>query len=101
RERHDDIAVLGEHIRRQANARYGLSVAGVTTEALEVLLGHSWPGNVRELEAALAQPMIFQGNGWFKPGYLQLPLMGDRCDAFHQRRRRPGEVNQESAACAG
>ena len=37
RERREDIALLVEHVRRQVNARYGLSVAGVTKGALDVM----------------------------------------------------------------
>jgi len=74
RERRDDIELLVEHVRRQANARYELSVAGVTAEALDAWLGHSWPGNVRELEAVLEQAMIFQSAGWLKPKDLELPV---------------------------
>jgi DNA-binding NtrC family response regulator len=95
RERQDDIAFLVEHVRRQANARYGLSIAGVTTEALDVLLGHSWPGNVRELEAVLEQAMIFQGAGWLEADDFELPpgqsLKGIPTTARKARVGEPGE----------
>jgi transcriptional regulator with GAF, ATPase, and Fis domain len=73
RERREDIALLVEHVRRQVNTRYGLSIAGVTTGALDVMLDHLWPGNVRELEAVLEQAMIFQGGGgWVRAEDLGL-----------------------------
>jgi DNA-binding NtrC family response regulator len=74
RERREDIALLVDHVRRHVNARYGLSVVGVTRDALHVLLGHPWPGNVRELEAVLEQAIIFHGYGWLRSSDLELPF---------------------------
>jgi DNA-binding NtrC family response regulator len=37
RERREDIPLLVEHVRRHVNRRYGLAVAGVSTDALELL----------------------------------------------------------------
>ncbi len=81
RERREDIPFLVEHVRRQANSRYGLSVEGVTKEALDVLVAHQWPGNVRELEAVVEQAMIFEGAGWAQASDLVLqagPSVGSR-----------------------
>ncbi len=72
RERREDIPLLVEHMRRQVNARYGFSIAGVTPTALEVLVSHAWPGNVRELEAVIEQAMIFEGDGWITAERLDL-----------------------------
>jgi len=61
-----------EHVRRRANARYGLSVEGVTQDATDILVDHDWPGNVRELEAVVEQAMIFRREGWVSAGDLVL-----------------------------
>jgi len=94
RERGEDIGLLVEHVRRQVNARYGLSVAGVTQEALDVLRGHSWPGNVRELEPVLDQAMIFQGGSWLKSEDIELPL-------GRSPRRAPSEARATRAVVRG
>jgi two-component system response regulator PilR (NtrC family) len=74
RERREDIPLLVESVRRQVNVRYGLSVAGVTTDALDVLLAHSWPGNVRELEALLEEAAIFPGRRLTENGESRVAL---------------------------
>ncbi len=73
RERRDDIPLLVEHFRRRMNERYGLSVPGVTREAMALLEGYHWPGNVRELEAVIEQAMIFRSGEWVGPEDLDLP----------------------------
>jgi DNA-binding NtrC family response regulator len=50
RERLGDLPLLAAHFLR----KHGRSAPpGLSTEALEVMLGYSWPGNVRELENAI------------------------------------------------
>ena len=101
RERGEDIALLVEHVRRQVNARYGLSVAGVTDEALAVMRGHAWPGNVRELEAVIEQAMIFQGGGWVRSQDLGLPdRRSARRAAPRGRAERQGEPGEERLRAA-
>jgi DNA-binding NtrC family response regulator len=72
RQRREDIPLLVEHFRRQVNASEGLSVEGVTPEALARIENHRWPGNVRELEVVLEEAMIYQRGGWVKPEDLDL-----------------------------
>jgi two-component system response regulator AtoC len=58
RERRDDIPLLVEHFLTRLNARMGLSIAGVTAEALRVLCAYGWPGNVRELENTIERAVV-------------------------------------------
>lgn len=88
RGRREDIRILVEHFRLRLNQRYGLSVRGVTAEALAALEGHSWRGNVRELEAVLEQAMIFQDGGWVRAEDLGLSTPGSR--GPHAVERRSG-----------
>jgi DNA-binding NtrC family response regulator len=74
RQRREDIPHLVEHVRRRINESEGLSVAGVTPQALARLEDHNWPGNVRELEVVLEEAMIYQRGGWVKPEDLDLDL---------------------------
>jgi DNA-binding NtrC family response regulator len=64
RERREDIPLLVEHLRRQANARYGLTIDGIAASAMARLVAYPWPGNVRELEAVVEEAMIVKGRGW-------------------------------------
>jgi two-component system, NtrC family, response regulator AtoC len=58
RERRDDIPLLVGHFMQRMNARLGLSISGVASEAMRVLLEYEWPGNVRELENTIERAMV-------------------------------------------
>ena len=89
-----------EHVRRQINGRYGLSVAGVTQQALGVLRGHSWPGNVREREAVLEEAMIFQsGGGWVRVEDLRWSA-ADPSAGHRQGRRLFDRLSEAMSGCA-
>ena len=68
RERREDIPLLVEHLRRQANARYGLTIDGIAASAMARLVAYPWPGNVRELEAVVEEAMIVKGQGGLDRG---------------------------------
>src|SRR5262249_43368583 len=57
RNRREDIEILVDHFRKEANRRPGLDITGFTDEALTVLASDKWPGNVRELEAVVRRAM--------------------------------------------
>jgi len=62
RERREDIPLLVEHFVRRFNAKRGKHIAGVTPEAMAVLMRHDWPGNVRELENAIEYAFVLCRN---------------------------------------
>ncbi len=68
RNRSEGIPLLDEHFLDEISRRYGLTIRGVTPEALAALHACAWPGNVRELEAVLEQAMLFQRGGGITPG---------------------------------
>ena len=53
RHRGTDVELLAESFRAQYAREFHKTVAGFTSDALDVLQKHDWPGNVRELEAAV------------------------------------------------
>jgi DNA-binding NtrC family response regulator/Flp pilus assembly protein TadD len=53
KDRPEDIPVLAEHFLRRFNALAGKRFAGISAEAMDLLIRHPWPGNVRELENCL------------------------------------------------
>jgi len=52
RERRNDIPALVSHFIAEAKKR-GQKAAGISADALSLMLDYSWPGNVRELQNAL------------------------------------------------
>ncbi len=58
RSRKDDIPVLVEHFIKKYNARLDMKVAGVTPEAMALLMEYDWPGNVRELENTIERAIV-------------------------------------------
>jgi len=58
RERREDIPVIVEHFLKKNQEKLGLSVTGLSKEAMTAVLEHDWPGNVRELENCIERAMI-------------------------------------------
>jgi sigma-54 dependent transcriptional regulator, acetoin dehydrogenase operon transcriptional activator AcoR len=52
RSRRNDIPLLTEHFLDKA-AKRGQKTAGVSHEAMAIMMDYSWPGNVRELQNAI------------------------------------------------
>ncbi len=57
-ERKEDILLLAEHFLQRMNAKYGKSIAHVSTPALSMLQAYDWPGNVRELENCIERAVL-------------------------------------------
>ena len=58
RERKSDICLLVQHFIGELNAAFGKSFAGVSEDAMGILVDYLWPGNVRELRNVLAKAML-------------------------------------------
>lgn len=58
RERGDDIKLLLDHFLVRFNHKLNKSVAGISDEAMALLLRYSWPGNIRELQSVLRKAML-------------------------------------------
>lgn len=59
RERKEDIPELVGFFIRQNNARQGMNVVNVSSQAMDALQNYSWPGNIRELSNAIERAMLF------------------------------------------
>src|ERR1700681_4652905 len=63
RERRGDIPLLTDAFLQDFHRSTGCAAAGLTPDALEVLLSYEWPGNVRELHNALERAAILCDGG--------------------------------------
>ncbi|MCC7344442.1 MAG: sigma 54-interacting transcriptional regulator [Deltaproteobacteria bacterium] len=59
RERKEDIPLLVQHFMHKLATENGLTLGGVSEQALGILANYDWPGNIRELENALRNAAIF------------------------------------------
>jgi transcriptional regulator with PAS, ATPase and Fis domain len=71
RERRSDIPLLIDAFL-EFNRATGCSSAGLTPDALEMLVGYEWPGNVRELHNALERAAILCDGGLITGDHLSL-----------------------------
>ncbi|CAN5880490.1 sigma-54 dependent transcriptional regulator [soil metagenome] len=58
RERKEDILPLVTHFLHTIGSEMAKPVAGVTDEAMELLLRYDWPGNIRELENMIERAIV-------------------------------------------
>ncbi len=89
RARIEDLPLLVEHFLAQFNQRHGLSVRGVTRQALRLLERYPWRGNVRQLGDVLEPAAIRAKRDWITAEYLDLPI------------RRAADVPGATAVVAG
>ncbi|MHB0957850.1 MAG: sigma 54-interacting transcriptional regulator [Pirellulaceae bacterium] len=76
RERGDDIDLLVDHFRRQANRDLDKNVRAVATQALEILKSYAWPGNVREVQNVIRQSILQTTGPILLPDFLPEYLGG-------------------------
>ena len=74
RERGDDIKLLLEHFLKIFNQKLGKDVAGVSEEAMALLLDYHWPGNIRELQSVLRKSMLMAAGPVLVPECLPKEL---------------------------
>ena len=58
RERPEDIPVLIDHFIQRQRQQLGVTIRGVSPEAMRLMQQYPWPGNVRELENAVKYAMV-------------------------------------------
>lgn len=74
RDRLSDIPLLTEAFLEELGRSLGCPVAGVSQEAMHMLMAHSWPGNVRELRNVLERAAILCDGGLITTDHLSLPV---------------------------
>jgi two-component system response regulator HydG len=58
RERREDIPLLAEAFLKKHMTAMNKSIAGISPEAMNLLMNYDWPGNVRELENAIERALV-------------------------------------------
>ena len=76
RERGDDIDLLVDHFRRQANRDLDKNVRPVPAETMEILRNYAWPGNVREVQNVIRQAILQTTGPVLLPDFLPEYLRG-------------------------
>lgn len=62
RERKEDIDVLARHFVETYSKENNKKVAGITDEAMDILLNYPWPGNIRELRNVIERAVVLSGS---------------------------------------
>jgi DNA-binding NtrC family response regulator len=63
RDRREDIPLLAEHFVKRIASELGKDSAGISGEALKLLIAYDWPGNIRELQNAIERAIVTSRNG--------------------------------------
>lgn len=72
RQRREDIPELVRYFIDKINRDLGTRIAGISQEAMAILVQHPWPGNVRELENALVRAAVLAHGPMLMPEDLRL-----------------------------
>ena len=75
REHIEDVPELARSFLPRFCRRHGANVAGISSAAMETLVGHSWPGNVRELQNIIERAVILCGDGELQVDHLAFSKM--------------------------
>ncbi len=76
RDRRQDIPLLVDHFVHRFNVMRGRDVAGVSAEAMALLMEHDYPGNVRELENILEHAFVLCRHGLISREHLPASVRG-------------------------
>ncbi|MBI5657179.1 MAG: sigma-54-dependent Fis family transcriptional regulator [Geobacter sp.] len=72
RERPEDIEPLARHFLARFCTRMKKEIAGISDEALRLLVGYHWPGNARELENVMERAVILARSTSITPEILPI-----------------------------
>jgi transcriptional regulator with PAS, ATPase and Fis domain len=71
RDRIEDVPLLAKHlIQKHATKRRDIMIKGISSDALDILMGHTYAGNVRELENIIERAISFANTSDILPADL-------------------------------
>lgn len=71
RARREDIPVLADTFIKRFSEENGITIKGISTEAMAAFMEYSWPGNIRELRNVIERCVVTCHNGYIE--YEDLP----------------------------
>ena len=74
RDRREDIPLLADHLLAKFNRLQNRDLAGVSPEAMALLMKHNYPGNVRELENIVEHAFVLCPGGLIQVQHLPASL---------------------------
>jgi len=77
-ERREDIPPLVDHFIRKYNQQEGKHIAGISAEAMNLLMQYPFPGNIRELENVIERAVVFCDGNDIRTADLPLVLKETR-----------------------
>jgi two-component system, NtrC family, response regulator PilR len=77
RERREDIPLLAEHFLAKYSEQMGKHIAGVSHDAIDLLVAHDWPGNIRELENVIERAVALEATPTILADSLPPTIRGD------------------------
>jgi DNA-binding NtrC family response regulator len=85
RERGSDIKTLAEFFLEKYGKAAGITIDGISKQALKLLMSYNWPGNVRQLESVIERSILMAESNYIEPA--DLPTEITACSSM------PGGVN--------
>lgn len=70
RERGSDIKTLAEFFLEKYSKAAGITMDGISKQALKLLMNFSWPGNVRQLESVIERSILMAESNYIEPDDL-------------------------------
>jgi two-component system response regulator PilR (NtrC family) len=77
RERREDIPLLADHFLAKYSEQMGKQIAGVSHDAMDLLVVHDWPGNIRELENVIERAVALEATPAILADSLPPNIRGD------------------------
>ena len=77
RDRREDIPLLVDRFIGKFNRLQNKDIAGVSNEAMALLVEHDYPGNVRELENAIEHAFVLSRGGLIEAHHLPTSIRGE------------------------
>ena len=74
RERGSDIKTLAEFFLEKYSKATGITMDGISKQALKLLLNYSWPGNVRQLESVIERSVLMAESNYIEPDDLPVEI---------------------------
>ena len=96
RKRREDIPLLVRHFLDLYNKRFGKSIAGLSDDAMKLLMVHPWPGNVRQFAHMLESACALCRENVISTGFFE-DLILDDAGMGNGTATSPSAVSAESA----